>query len=76
MKSKEEITEYYRDYYKENKYRFKETHSVWIKENKLKWNKYQAWYSKVRYWEKKLKSDPTNEEFITKLNKTYEERPN
>jgi len=53
MKEKEEIN-YFKEYYKENKFRFKELHSVWIKKNKLKWNKYQAWHSRVRYWEKKL----------------------
>jgi hypothetical protein len=75
MKSKEEVAEYYKEYYKENKYRFKELHAIWMKKNKLRWNKYQAWCSRVRYWEKKLELDPTNEAFITKLNKTYEERP-
>jgi hypothetical protein len=75
MKEKEEITDYFKEYYKENKFRFKELHTVWIKKNKLKWNKYQAWHSRVRYWEKKLVSDTTNENFLSKLNKTYDERP-
>ena len=75
MKQREDPAEYFKEYYKENKYRFKELHTIWMKKNKLRWNKYQAWHSRVRYWEKKLELDPTNEAFITKLNKTYEERP-
>lgn len=68
-------TEYFKEYYKENKYRFKELHRLWKSENKLRWNKYQAWHRKVRYWEKKLELDPTNQDFIIKLNMTYNERP-
>ena len=75
MKQREDPVEYFKEYYKENKFRFKELHGIWMQKNKLKWNKYQAWHSRVRYWEKKLELDPTNEAFITKLNKTYEERP-
>jgi len=66
--------EYYKEYYKENKFRFKELHAIWKSENKLRCNKYQAWHRRVRYWEKKLELEPTNKDFIIKLNEIYDER--
>ena len=67
---------YYKEYYEQNKWRFKQLHLNWMQENRLKWNRYQAWRSKVRYWEKKLVLSPGNEKFILKLNKIKDERPN
>lgn len=64
-----------KQYYQENKFRFKENHNNWIKNNRAKWNQYQAWYNRVRYWKNKLKLEPDNEELIQKLNTIYADRP-
>lgn len=76
MRTKEETTLYYKDYYRENTWRYNNLHALWIKENKEKWNKYQSWHCRLRYWKKKVQMNPENEAFVLKLNLTYSERPN
>lgn len=67
--------EYIKKYYQENKFKFKENHSHWIKNNKDAWNTYQNWYSKMRYWKNKLKLEPENEELKKIIDKLLDEKP-
>ena len=68
--------DYHKNYYTENKERYKEQKKKWLEENKDYWNAYQKEKAKMRYWKNKLVAEPENQKIKDKIENLLNEVKN
>lgn len=64
---KEDKQEYFKTYYEKNKEVMGKQSKEWKIKNREAWNSFQRKYARIRYWQKRLENDPTNENIKTMI---------